>query len=1510
MAVQLFAKTQGSTQYQLLDLFQAEPIKLTLSVANIIDPLAANSVFSRTFRVPHTANNAPFFKAAFNVNSTNFDASKKADAYINDNGVFFSVGNIRLSSIFVNEETNNIEYEINYYGETSDFGSKIGGGFLNQVDLSQYNHALTYGNVSNSWNGALLNGNVVYPLIEWGYLYNSSGVPSDPSLPEQGTLSKGGVRSFIFNTANTTKCIDYKQLKPTLKAKALWDAIFDESGYTYESTFLETDNLFTNLYVVADDIARNSVNANLEFSANDSYDSNILGANGPTSFVGAPAILMNFTTELYDPSNSYNEATSTYTAQAAGITTFEVSGYLEGIWPGFNTSAVLFSIEDVNTGMGLGSTSPVFVVPSNYTNFTKTLTATLQVGQQVRLRATCLNTVGSNTAYIQFSGCTFGVTSAPNIVSMSSFMPANIRKIDFMRSIINRFRLVFVPSKEKEKHFEITPWKDWILGGSTRDWTSKLDGSKDMKITPLFYGQDRLQVFKDQEDADFVNYNYQLDYKQTYGQKNLDSNNELIKGTKTYMDQFAPLPLYPIGGVDPTDVEYGFLIPHIAKDTNTERQPIQPKLRLGYYNGLQPAPLDTGLSWWIFTGSGLPIPKTNYPLMSQFSTWPVTSNTYDLNWENEPPTYDTTQSGLSLNQTNYDTFNVFWKTWYDTTFDPYSRIVEANFVLGYDDIIDLNFNDYIYVKDSWYLVNKITDYVIGEETNCRVELVKVGGNIGLVIPPDVIPFKGVDLCYSTTVCGAYCCTAQVAQSNVVYIDGVDLSSSSYVYADIFGQTNVANGYYSDGIVVADVQNGAIVQFMNTASCDCSPAAIYTFNVCRTDTSCDACCCTEYNTTIYGTNPDLDQNLYLWSDISLTSPAADGWYTESGSTVALKLTNGQTDVLALCSTCDCDPVQIYEWQVKLSEESPCDACCTGVTTTIWTDSATFTGSTVVWIDNVPLTLSGAAWYALGDDILVVDASGNVTAIGTCTSCSCLNYYVAENCEQPGLYANLSYPTPLSIGTVVSSLDYVGQCWTIIDLASDGLPINATYTTCAECLPQPSCTCYEYNVNSIIGGAISYIDCSTGNVVYMDVAQDSSIDLCACQDSIIVIAGKVKVFPLQPCDVPEANFFVLGDFEEYDGVGTNSIALLNANGNGIPLSFQSADFLTGGLGTPTTQPTAILRVEDGIWAAGQFQTYDPNPAAGLVKLTNSGTIDSIYDPSTGFINSSPYNSGPTSIARFSDGALVISGNFNEFKGTACSQDIICIQPDGTLDPSFNAGLGFTSSDIYMTFKKSKIVNDIWYGYTDSTALVNYNNQSGSRFCSINRFGQKVANFGLGGTGVGNLFDFDVDNLGRVYVTYADDATDTIYIKRWLPSGAQDPNYYFEFSPGVIAPGGPAPYPIEPSIYVNDSYECFIFCSGFLFKVTANQQLDPIFGVNQTVCTNALPNNSFMIGLENNQIYLSTYQYYVAGNRPTYEYNGVPVGLLFKINGTNGQLDPSFNNAYVPVETQNVSLWATSF
>ena len=64
-----------------LDLYETQPIKLTLSIEDITSA-DATSVFSRTFKVPGTRTNNIFFKNAFDIDGTDFDITIKKPAEI------------------------------------------------------------------------------------------------------------------------------------------------------------------------------------------------------------------------------------------------------------------------------------------------------------------------------------------------------------------------------------------------------------------------------------------------------------------------------------------------------------------------------------------------------------------------------------------------------------------------------------------------------------------------------------------------------------------------------------------------------------------------------------------------------------------------------------------------------------------------------------------------------------------------------------------------------------------------------------------------------------------------------------------------------------------------------------------------------------------------------------------------------------------------------------------------------------------------------------------------------------------------------------------------------------------------------------------------------------------------------------------------------------------------------------------------------------------------------------
>jgi hypothetical protein len=123
-----------------------------------------------------------------------------------------------LTNIVTNNRDNNVEYEVTFFGEVSDLASKIGGGFLNSLSLSQYNHEKSYINIVNSWNQTLLNGDVIYPLIEWGYDYLDGHPVQNTLALHNGTLAPNGFTS-------NGKPLSIAQFKPVIRAKVLIDAI-------------------------------------------------------------------------------------------------------------------------------------------------------------------------------------------------------------------------------------------------------------------------------------------------------------------------------------------------------------------------------------------------------------------------------------------------------------------------------------------------------------------------------------------------------------------------------------------------------------------------------------------------------------------------------------------------------------------------------------------------------------------------------------------------------------------------------------------------------------------------------------------------------------------------------------------------------------------------------------------------------------------------------------------------------------------------------------------------------------------------------------------------------------------------------------------------------------------------------------------------------------------------------------------------------------------------------------
>ncbi len=780
MKTELFAKNSlGETV--LIQLSEDSPISMNLSIATL-DPFIPQSYYSQRFIVPGQGTNGQFFKDVYSVNGTSFNAGASAEAWINTNGFLFSVGNLNLETVYVNEKLGTIEYEVFFLGDTYDFLQSVGDSFMDTINTDELNHELTREAITTSWQAdpgtpaGLKEGNVLYPLIEWGYNYDSSNYPTNTTLSVGYAKGSTGDYGGSF-TNGTNSPLELTQLKPAVRVKWIWDKIFEDAGYTYESTFLNS-KMFDRMYMVSDSAARpfQEIQAGLCRVQGPAFD----------TFVDPDAInRMVFDNPLDNRDLAYDTAANKWVAPGTGLYSFKLSGKIgtQFYTYGYPQASIIVSLRlnDVvvaTTGiiqsLPVGSTTDPWFINDwslDYDAFLSKDDYLTVTWQQM--------SYGNNQGFVLEP--TFVCDDAPDLVIVKSFFPpeGTVKRIDFIKGLSTMFNFVFEPSKVSEKSFRIEPWSQWINGGSTDDWTELLDGSVDIQQSPSFLERAKILNFAGKEDQDIQSEIYQQQFKKTYDYREFNSNISVITGSEDVQIPFGSTPLQSIPSKTLQFPDWVF--PTLGKlqpgDPSQNRagkvQPIQPQPRIMFYNGLK----DNPINWYLqdVPGGLIGSPQTQYPLVSPYNHWPP----QNLGTPDDPQLELTFKSKEALwsdkstyvTPVNNDLYTVYWKDWTNWLYDPYNRVVKGKFRLDPFDIQQLQFNSKIWVKDAWYFIREISNYIVGDTSLCDVEMIKV--------PDRVIPRIGG----ATGAYGGECKSFSICNNNALLLDPV-----VYVYIDCEGRT--------------------------------------------------------------------------------------------------------------------------------------------------------------------------------------------------------------------------------------------------------------------------------------------------------------------------------------------------------------------------------------------------------------------------------------------------------------------------------------------------------------------------------------------------------------------------------------------------------------------------------------------------------------------------------------------------------------------------------------------------
>jgi hypothetical protein len=344
-----------------------------------------------------------------------------------------------------------------------------------------------------------------------------------------------------------------------------------------------------------------------------------------------------------------------------------------------------------------------------------------------------------------------------DVVDVPGNVDPEITQKEFLKDIIQRFNLVFLTNPDDDTNLLIEPYNDFIASGVLKNWTDKLDVSKEIVVKDTTEIQKKTIHFTDQEDDDLYNNSIRENFPQAnvYGNiKIQEHNNEFALGELKNEPLFAPyINSVVFRGPDESEgtlinmtVQYEFSTDASLVDLKDGWKVTPTKPKLFWYNG---TPTEIKLLWNDSSNSiylHRPSASTvtayefdKFPVCSPFDITPgdgsnpdneytLTPDNKSLYWNANPPLYG---SQPVFNYTNSygswfknSLFGLYWRAFIDNIYNKDARIMECYMNLNEVDIFQFSFADEIFIKDSYWRILEITNYQVGAKASTKVKLIK------------------------------------------------------------------------------------------------------------------------------------------------------------------------------------------------------------------------------------------------------------------------------------------------------------------------------------------------------------------------------------------------------------------------------------------------------------------------------------------------------------------------------------------------------------------------------------------------------------------------------------------------------------------------------------------------------------------------------------------------------------------------------------------------------------------
>jgi len=592
---------------QQLDTFKDEDIKLSNNVTGLFDLGILPSDFTRQITLPGSKVNNAFFEHVYDISIDNpflFATNIKVECYLDFGGIYLSQGYLQLNKVNVIANKFIDSYEVTVFGTLSSFGRDVNRAFLTDLSsLTKYNHTASYNSISASWNGNLFNGDIVYPLADYGSGYE---------------FAAGTFQTFGINDQDGALTV--QNFKPAIRAKAVLDAIFEEAGYTYTSSFLNQP-FMDDVYLLCNHSLKYPEFASVDLEG---YGKIKVGAISGSGMTDKVLVANTFTTlpwynSLSDPQSFYNNGAYRIDKRTNldGVLNLNlnVSCSVNNI-PGTLTANGTFQLQMIETGSstayGLTALQSYILffdqlqnsrtggINTTYELQTQFKLYDIPVGNyyfQVKQRPNfaspteqplvTLDPKATTKSYIQIRQVNQAADGlVMDIPSNMPFGTNGIKQIDFITGLQKKYNLVIYPNKTKLNEFIIETFNDWYNKGEIKDFNKYINLDEKIEVIPANNLAVNELNFGDTLDQDYVSQQFSKGANREYGKTYyVDTTNFFSQGKFSVKTAFASDPLLRIAGTGLSGSVAGFA-------------PTITQYQVGYLkSSTKPAGIDTCFSY-------------------------------------------------------------------------------------------------------------------------------------------------------------------------------------------------------------------------------------------------------------------------------------------------------------------------------------------------------------------------------------------------------------------------------------------------------------------------------------------------------------------------------------------------------------------------------------------------------------------------------------------------------------------------------------------------------------------------------------------------------------------------------------------------------------------------------------------------------------------------------------------------------------------------------------------------